>query len=69
MDGNAATVWVVEPGNRAAIRSVELPPGERDRTGDMVEVLTGLNPGDKLIASGTDGLTPGRRVRITGDEQ
>lgn len=69
LDGNAATVWVVEPGNRAAIRSVELAPGERDRTGDMVEVLTGLNPGDKLIASGTDGLTPGRRVRITGDEQ
>jgi len=68
LDGASATVWAVDPGGRATVRGVELAPGERDRTGDVVEITAGLQPGDKLIASGTDGLTPGQRVRITGDD-
>jgi len=62
-------VWIIEPDfaakpdvGRAVLRSVTLAQNSR---GDFVEVLQGLQPSDKLISSGTDGLRPGDRVRIT----
>jgi RND family efflux transporter MFP subunit len=69
-DGEQVKVWVVDPvRTRAELRSVELAPGERDRTGDATEVVGGLNPSDKLIATGQDRLTPGLRVKVVGEER
>ncbi len=36
--------------------------------GDLVEVLDGLNAGDRLIVGGRDGLREGERVAVTGEE-
>jgi hypothetical protein len=54
---------------RAEQQAVELAPGERDRTGESVEVVSGLQPTDKLIATGLEQLTPGLRVKVVGEER
>ena len=63
-------VWVVDQSRgRAELRAIELPPGEKDRGGDTAEVAGGLNPTDKLIATGLDQMRPGLRVRVTGEDR
>lgn len=70
IEGDQVRVWVVDPvAGRADLRSVELPPGEKDRQGEMAEVVGGLNPTDKLIATGREGLKPGNRVTVVGEER
>ena len=65
-----SAVWVVDQARgRAERRAVELAPGEKDRTGDTVEVVGGLNPTDKLITSGLEVMRPGLRVRIAGEDR
>ncbi len=55
--GNA-TVYVVGPDNKAAIRQIKA-----DRTiGDKWLVTAGLAPGDKVITEGTDKVKPGQAV-------
>src|SRR5262249_23264722 len=50
-EGDQPRVWVVDPvSGRAALRTVELAPGEKGRQGETAEVAGGLNPTDKLIA-------------------
>jgi HlyD family secretion protein len=69
-DGDQTRVWVADPvAGRAALRGVELAPGEKDRTGEAAEVVGGLNPTDKLIATGREGLRPGQRVKVVGEDR
>ena len=68
--GDAIKVWVVDQArNRAELRAVELTAGERERTVETAEVVGGLNPTDKLIATGLDQLVPGQRVTIAGEDR
>lgn len=65
-EGDQTRVWVVEPlSSRAELRAVETIAGD----GEWAEVVGGLNPTDKLIATGRDSLTPGRRVRVIGEDR
>ncbi len=60
------TVWIVDPSNRAQLRSVEI--GSTLDSG-LIEITSGLKVTDKLISSGGDGLTSGTRVKVEGDDQ
>jgi RND family efflux transporter MFP subunit len=69
-EGDQVKVWVVDQARgRAELKAVELPPGEADRAGDTAEVVGGLNPTDKLIATGLDRVRPGLRVTIAGEDR
>jgi multidrug efflux pump subunit AcrA (membrane-fusion protein) len=69
-DSESVRVWVVDPvSGRAALRDVELAPGEKDRQGETAEVVSGLNPTDKLIAAGREQLKPGSRIKVVGEER
>ena len=70
IDSEQVRVWVVDPASgRAELRAVELAPGEKDRAGETAEVVAGLNPTDKLIATGREGLRPGSRIKVVGEER
>ncbi len=60
--GDGAHVWMVGAGQRAEYRSIKLG---NVASPDWVEVVAGLSPTDKIIATGRDRLTPGARLRIT----
>jgi len=69
-DGEQVRVWVVGAvSGRAEQRTVELAPGERDRAGETAEIASGLQPTDKLIATGLEQLKPGLRVKVVGEER
>jgi HlyD family secretion protein len=69
-DSEQVRVWVVDPvSGRADLRAVELAPGEKDRAGETAEVVAGLNPTDKLIATGRESLKPGSRIKIVGEDR
>lgn len=64
-DSDIVRVWVVDPvTGRAALRAVEVVPGD----GDSAELTGGLNATDKLISTGRDGLRPGTRVKVVGED-
>ena len=47
-EGDSARVWVMQPGNSIGLRQIRT-----GRTHDgMVEVLAGLNPGEKVVTAG-----------------
>jgi RND family efflux transporter MFP subunit len=50
-------VFVVEPGNRAAARPVELVQGAGTEA-----VVTGVNPGERVVVEGRQNLRPGSSV-------
>src|SRR5262249_50325127 len=57
-------VWVADQAAGVARhRPVELGPTE----GELVEVLSGLNAADKLIAGGREGLVDGQRISVTAE--
>jgi len=65
-DGGETRVWVLDPvAGRADLRAVELAPGD----GETAVVVGGLNPTDKLIATGREGLRQGARVRVVGEDR
>ena len=69
-EGEQVRVWVIDPVTaRADLHAVELAPGEKDRQGETAEVVGGLNPTDKLIATGRERLKPGSRVKVVGEER
>jgi multidrug efflux pump subunit AcrA (membrane-fusion protein) len=37
--------------------------------GELVQVLSGLDPSDKLIVGGRDGLTDGARIAVVGEDE
>jgi multidrug efflux system membrane fusion protein len=55
-------VYVVGPDNKVDIRTVKLGPTDNG----MVEVVSGLNPGDRVVTDGTDRLHKGSTVTIPG---
>ena len=58
-------VWVADPtAGRARLTVVRLGAA----AGDVVEVLEGLGPSDKVIAHGREGLRDGTRILIVGEE-
>lgn len=59
-------VWAVDADQRA--RRQVITVGHSTSTG-LVEVTAGLTATDKLIASGFDGLHPGSRVTVEGEDQ
>ncbi|MFO0880989.1 MAG: efflux RND transporter periplasmic adaptor subunit [Gemmataceae bacterium] len=62
----AASLWVVDQLTCAArLRTVELGLS----AGDLIEVVTGLAPQDKLIVAGREGLRDGARVRVVGEDE
>ena len=68
MEGEQAKIWIVDASTgRAVQRTIELVPGPQ--VGDVAEVVSGLQPTDKLIASGLEQMSPGLRVKVTGEER
>lgn len=63
---SASVVWVVDANGQAAAKTVTLGGEGPD---GLVEVTSGLTVTDKLIASGTDGLSPGESVVIRAENQ
>lgn len=62
-DGTETHVWVADQTSGSARRrTVRLG----SRRGDLVEVLDGLNPASRVIATGREDLTDGSRIRVTG---
>lgn len=61
---NRKEVFVVNPDDIAAPRTIKL---ERS-SGDFVQVMEGLSPGDKLIVTGAQYLEPGDKVKIVATE-
>jgi multidrug efflux system membrane fusion protein len=55
-----AYVYVVQPGNTVAMRSVTLGPQD----GDRVAILKGLNPGENVVTDGADRLRDGLDVTV-----
>jgi RND family efflux transporter MFP subunit len=63
-DGEAV-VWVADRlAGVARRRTVKLG----QPAGELVEVVDGLNPGDRLISGGREGLRDGQRVAVTGED-
>lgn len=63
-----ASVWVADlTKNVAQRKSVEIGSGATEQ--GLVEVVSGLQPTDKLIVSGREALAEGTRVRVTGEER
>jgi len=63
--GQGAWLWLAEAGDVARHRAVTLGTGG---TADLIEVLEGLQPTDKIIAAGLERLRDGQRIRITGED-
>lgn len=62
--GNDATVWLADQASATAkLRRVTVGSATAD---GLVEVATGINVGDRLIAGGRESLVDGERIRITG---
>ncbi|MEO1980010.1 MAG: HlyD family efflux transporter periplasmic adaptor subunit, partial [Fuerstiella sp.] len=65
-DGDDAYVWLADQSAKLAVRQT-VQTGDVDNRG-LIEVTSGLNISSRLIVTGTDGLTNGCRIRITGEE-
>jgi multidrug efflux system membrane fusion protein len=55
-----AFVYVVKPDQTAAVQTVKLGPGD----GQHIEVLDGLQPGEKVVVDGSDRLREGAKVTL-----
>lgn len=64
---DGTTVWVADlQTSRARQQPIQLGKAGTDR---LVEVAQGLTATDKLIVSGRDDLSPGKRIRVVGEDQ
>jgi RND family efflux transporter MFP subunit len=61
-----AAVWVADQAAGVARRKT-VKPG-RQAAGGLVEIVEGLQPGDRLIVAGREGLQDGDRIRVTGED-
>ncbi|MFC1765135.1 efflux RND transporter periplasmic adaptor subunit [Planctomycetota bacterium] len=59
-----AQVWLITAGSRATMRDITLGTQQLD---GWVETLSGLNPGDTLVAESLKELKEGQRVRPIGE--
>jgi multidrug efflux system membrane fusion protein len=55
-------VYLVNPNNTVSVHQVTLGPTD----GGMVQIVSGLNPGDRVVTDGTDRLHEGAKVMIPG---
>jgi multidrug efflux system membrane fusion protein len=55
-------VYLVNANNTVSVRKVTLGPSD----GGMVQIESGLNPGDRIVTDGTDRLHDGAKVVIPG---
>ncbi|MGA9138208.1 MAG: efflux RND transporter periplasmic adaptor subunit [Methylovirgula sp.] len=53
-------VYIVNPDSTVSVRPVTLGPSDNG----MVQILSGLKPGDRVVTDGTDRLSDGARVMI-----
>jgi len=56
-------VYLVKPDDTVAVQAVKLGPTE----GERVAVLSGLNPGDRLVVDGADKLRDGTKISLRGE--
>lgn len=63
-NGSGLVAWVVRDGK---VERRVVTVGLRDELRDQVEVRSGLAPGETVIVSPMEDLTPGQRVEIAGD--
>jgi hypothetical protein len=63
--GDSPSVWVADPSGVARRQPVRLGPAG---TNDLVEVVEGLMPTDRLISGGSEGLSEGDRITIRGED-
>ncbi len=64
--GDEATVWLADQTTGTArLRRITVGPTQAD---GLVEIVTGLNVGDRLIVGGKESLTDGERIRIAGSD-
>jgi len=64
-DGDGQSVWIVDASGKAHQQAITLGPAGDDQ---LVEVVEGIDPTDKLISSGQQQLQPGMRVTIAGED-
>jgi RND family efflux transporter MFP subunit len=65
-DDAGAYVWLADRSSGTA-RKTPVTTG-RSGTGGMVQVTTGVNSADRVIARGHDGLSDGDRIRVVDEE-
>jgi len=58
-------IWLADASGVARSRSIKIGGSGHD---DLVEVLDGLGPADKLIVAGRDRVRDGERIRIVGED-
>lgn len=63
--GEGHSIWIADPSGVANRKSVRLGNAGTD---DLVEVVEGLTPTDRLITGGREGLNSGDRITITGED-
>jgi multidrug efflux pump subunit AcrA (membrane-fusion protein) len=63
-DGDSS-VWIVANDSTARRQPIKLG---RAGTKELIDVVEGLRPTDKLISSGHEGLEPGARVRVADED-
>ena len=63
--GDGHAIWLADPSGVARRRMVRLG---KAGTEELVEVVEGLHPTDKLISGGREGLTDGDRIAIAGED-
>jgi multidrug efflux system membrane fusion protein len=56
--------YIVNPDSTVSVRPVTLGPSDNG----MVQIQSGLNPGDRVVTDGTDRLTDGSRIFIPATE-
>jgi multidrug efflux pump subunit AcrA (membrane-fusion protein) len=65
-EGDKHLVWIAnQEAKTAVLTPVVLGRG---RQGELIEIVSGLQPSDKLITSGREQLKPGERIRIVREE-
>lgn len=64
-EDDSAAIWIVDPEGHARRVAVRLG---KAGTNELVEVVEGLRPTDKLITSSTASLEPGTRVEIASED-
>jgi RND family efflux transporter MFP subunit len=61
-----SAVWIADQAAGVARRrTIKVGP---EMAGDLVEVVEGLRPGDRLISGGREGLRDGERITVTGED-
>ena len=62
-----SSVWIADLANNCAkLQTVQLGSAS---TGELVEVVQGLNTTDKLIVANRDNLRDGQRIAVTGEDR